>query len=72
MLNINKLRGAIVEREMNVGDLGDRFGVDRSTLYRKISSNGSSFTIKEADLISKALELTVDQATAIFFAQFVA
>ena len=72
MVNINKLRGAIVEREMNMGDLADRIGVDRSTLYRKISSNGSSFTIEEADLISKALKLTADEATAIFFAQFVA
>lgn len=72
MVNINKLRGAIAENATNVEKLADQIGVDSSTLYRKMSGDGGKFTIKEADLISKALQLTADQATAIFFAQFVA
>ena len=46
--------------------------MDRSTMYRKINSNGENFSIKEADLIVKSLGLSKDDAVAIFFNQFVA
>ena len=72
MVNINKLKGKIVERELTVEKLADILGMDKSTLYRKISSNGDSISIKEADAISKALSLSLDEVNAIFFSQFVA
>ena len=72
MVNVDKLRGAIVERRMNIDQLADAIGADRSTLYRRLNTNGESFTIKEADSIAKVLSLTGKEAAAIFFAQFVA
>ena len=54
MVNINKLKGKIVECELSVTELASRIGIDRATLYRKINSDGKNFTIEEADLISKS------------------
>lgn len=72
MVNINKLKGKIVENGLTIEKLADNIGIDRSTLYRKINNNGETFTIKEADLILNALNLTAEEAKAIFFSQLVA
>lgn len=72
MVNVNKLKGKIVERGMNVSELSSKIGIDRTTLYRKINSDGRNFTIEEADLISKELNLSCEEVNAIFFSQFVA
>lgn len=72
MVNVNKLKGKIVECNMNVEDLAKVMGIDKTTLYRKLNSNGKNFTIGEADLISKALDLTYSEVNAIFFSQYVA
>lgn len=72
MVNVNKLKGLLVEKGLNVEFLAEKIDVDRSTLYRRLTENGSTFTIKEADKIVKVLDLTCEEATSIFFAQFVA
>lgn len=72
MVNIDKLRGKIVENRLTVETLADEVGVDRSTLYRRINGGGGSFTIDEASKIAKALKLTADEVNSIFFAQYVA
>ena len=72
MVNINKLKGKIVERGMSMEALADLTGLSRATLYRKINANGEDFTIREADSIAHALELTYEEVNAIFFSQFVA
>lgn len=64
-MNINKLRGKIVERGMNVGMLATRLGIDRATLYRKMKDE--SFTVREAVRIAKELGLTSEEVMAIFF-----
>ena len=72
MVNVNKLKAKLVENGMNVEILSERIGMDRSTLYRRLSSNGDTFSIKEADKIIKELGLTKDEVNSIFFSQFVA
>jgi len=72
MVNINKLKGKIVENGLTVEALAEKLGVDRSTLYRKLNAEGETFTIKDANMICKALELNIHEATAIFFSQYVA
>ena len=71
MVNINKLKGKIVEQGMTIEDLAREIGVNKSTLYRKIQNKGETFTIKEANLICKALNLSGEEATAIFFSDHV-
>lgn len=72
MVNVNKLKGKIVECGLNISELAEKIGMDRSTLYRRLNSDGKYFTIEEADLISKGLNLTCKEACTIFFAQYVA
>ncbi|MFG6379466.1 MAG: XRE family transcriptional regulator [Lachnospiraceae bacterium] len=72
MVNINKLKGKIVECGMNVEILAEKIGMNKSTLYRKLSSTDDVFTIREADLIARELKLTYSEINAIFFSQIVA
>lgn len=72
MVNVNKLKGKIVERGLNVENLAERIGMDRATLYRKLASNGRTMLIRDADKIAKELDLSPDESMAIFFAQNVA
>lgn len=72
MVNINKLKGKIVENELSIEKLAKEIGMDKSTLYRKLNSEGEHILIKEANLIVKKLNLTPEEAVSIFFSQIVA
>jgi len=69
-MNINKLRGKIVENGLTIGQLAERIGIDRATLYRKMKDG--SFTVKEAQSISRELSLSTQEVMDIFFTNFVA
>ena len=71
MVDVNKLKGKIVEKGLSIDKLSRLINVDRATIYRKINNNGETFSIKEADLIVKTLELDAEESQAIFFSQFV-
>lgn len=71
-VNVNKLKGKIVENGMTVTALAEKIGVDRATLYRKLSNNGETMLVKDANAIVSALNLTAEDALAIFFSQIVA
>ena len=72
MVNIDKLRGKIVERRMTIETVAEAIGMNASTLYRRFNGGGGSFTIDEADKIASLLSLTADELNSIFFAQYVA
>lgn len=73
MVNVNKLKGRIVENNSSVEKLSEKIDMNKSTFYRKLNNeNGNSFTILEATLISKELNLTMDEVNEIFFGQYVA
>ncbi len=72
MVNVNKLKAKMVENEINVDEISDMIGVDRATFYRRLANNGETFSIKEADMIINALNLTKDEVNSIFFSQIVA
>ena len=72
MVNINKLKGRIVESGSTIETLADAIGMNRATLYRKINANGETFSVGEVDRIVRALKLDAKEATSIFFSQFVA
>lgn len=72
MVNINKLRGKIIENGLSVKDLADNLEMDRSTLYRKMNSEGDTMTIRDAEKISKILNLSLEEVNSIFFSNFVA
>lgn len=66
-VNINKLKGKIVEKEMNVERLADIIGIDRSSLYRKLN-NAEKITIGEAGKMKEALDMSDAEAYEIFLA----
>ena len=72
LVNTIKLKAKMVENEINVEELAKRLNIDRSTLYRKINSEGDNISIKEAELIGRELSLTLDEVNDIFFSQYVA
>ena len=71
-MNVNKLKGKIVENEMNVSSLAKKMGINRATLYRKLNNEGDTLTIKEANMIVDILDLTECEAMEIFFNHIVA
>ena len=66
-MNVAKLKGKIVENEMNVEKLAESIGIDRSSLYRKLS-NSEKITIGEALKMKTALKLSDAETYEIFLA----
>lgn len=71
MVDVNKLKGVIVERGKNQQEVARQIGIDRSTFYRKMK-NGGDFSIEEARKIAEAIPLTDVEAISIFFGPKVA
>jgi len=67
MVNVNKLKGKIVECGMGIPEFAEKIGMDKATLYRKLNSGGRKFTIEEANIISKELNLSFEEVNTIFF-----
>ncbi|MBC2370569.1 helix-turn-helix transcriptional regulator [Listeria booriae] len=67
MVNIQKLKGIIVEKETTQGILANVIGVDRSTFYRKLREGGSKLTVEEVEKICKYLKLETGEMLDIFF-----
>ena len=65
IMNLQMLRGKMVEKGFNVERLSAEIGIDRATLYRKLNKT-DKFTIGEAVRIKVALCLTNEEASAIF------
>lgn len=64
-MNINKLKGKMAEKGMNVDALAECVEIDRSSMYRKLN-NFEKITIGEAQKIARALDLSGEDATEIF------
>lgn len=70
MLDVQKLKGKIVEKGKSVESVSAELGINPATFYRKLKNN--SFEINEADKLVDILSLTNDEAVAIFFSNTVA
>lgn len=64
-MDLNKLKGKIVEKGWNIERLALHLGVDRSSMYRKLN-NFEKITIGEAKRITTLLNLTNEEASSIF------
>ena len=65
-MNVPKLKGAMAEKGVSVPTLSIKTNIERSRLYRRLN-DGGKITVEEAQLIKEALELTTEEAAAIFF-----
>ncbi len=64
-MGINKLKGRIVEKGLNVESLAGLIGIDHLSMYRKLN-NAEKIKIGEALKIKDALDLTATEASEIF------
>ncbi len=71
MCDSTKLKAKMVEKGFTQEKLASHIGINKSTLNRKIK-NLDDFSIGEAKKIARILELSGDEATVIFFANYVA
>lgn len=68
-MNVQMLKGKIVEAATTQEAIADAIGVDRSTFYRKMKRKGNSFTVEEMNKIVASIPLTKEEAVSIFFEQ---
>ena len=61
-------RAKMVENAVSVEMLSNLIGTSKSTFYRKLTNKGEDFTVGEANAIARALALSAEEFTAIFFA----
>lgn len=71
-VNVNKLKGRIIEKGLTIAAVAEKMGIDKSSLYRKLGNGGETMLIKDAIAICSVLDLSKDEAVSIFFSQFVA
>lgn len=65
-VNVNRLRGKLVEARTTQDAVARAIGIDRSTFSRKMKANGSTFTIGEIHKIIDTIPLTAAEAIDIF------
>lgn len=70
MLDVQKLKGKIIEKGKNIESVSADLGINPATFYRKMKNN--SFEIREVDKLVKILSLNGGEASAIFFSDIVA
>lgn len=64
--NIKLLRDKMASRNISTEDMAKKMGIDTSTLYRKMKSDGVNFTVGQMHTIVDLLQLTAEEAAAIF------
>lgn len=64
--NMEVLRGKIADRKITQEELARSIGIDPSTFYRKMKSEGANFTVGEMHKIVDVLNLTPNEAATIF------
>lgn len=68
-VDVRKLKGKTVEAGSSGAKLAIALGIDESTYYRKLKTDGVAFTLGQVFRISDALSLSVEEAKDIFLAQ---
>ena len=70
MIDGNKLKGKMVEKDINVDALSRALGINPATFYRRMAQG--TFNCIDIENIVNALGLSVDEALSIFFAKSLA
>lgn len=65
-VNIEMLQKAMNEKKVTIDKLAGELHVDKSTIYRKLKTNGESFTVGEMHKIVEVLGLSPTAASHIF------
>lgn len=68
-LNVQALKRKILDCGYNIVEFSDKVSIDRSTFYRRLEKNGTSFTLEEALRIKDVLSLTDEEACSLFLSK---
>ncbi|MDR2006709.1 MAG: helix-turn-helix domain-containing protein [Acidaminococcales bacterium] len=68
MLDGNLLRRLMAAKGYGMTELARACKISRSALYRKVGGK-APFTVREADILARALAMTSQERTRIFFAR---
>lgn len=64
--NMDALRAKMAELGISNETMAKRLGIDVSTFYRKLKSDGMTFTVGQIHTIVAVLGLTPEEAASIF------
>jgi DNA-binding phage protein len=67
VVNVNMLKGKIIQSGRNITMLANEIGLDRATLYRRLQNGGRTMLVKDAKNIANVLGLTAEEVNSIFF-----
>lgn len=63
-MNIQKIKGRMVELEITGTKMAEELGMDPSTYYRKMKDNGDEFSVANLYTFKRVLQLTDQEAQA--------
>ena len=69
VVNVQKLKGKIVEKSNTQECVADAMGMNRSTFYRKMKNNAETCDVSEVYAIADILKLSPSRAGEIFFSE---
>jgi len=67
-MNTARLREKVEKSGLTVEELAASVGINPSTYYRKMNTNGENFTVAQAKKMAAILGLTNEEASEIFLA----
>lgn len=65
-MNVSRLKELISEKGMTIETISKEIGMNPSTFYRKLKTNGNSFSIGEMHALQGLLNITAEEAVEIF------
>lgn len=68
MVQINILKGKMVERGVTSKELAEALEINTTTLWRRLKDDGAGLRINDAKIISDKLKLTKSEFNTIFCA----
>lgn len=67
MVNIDRLKAALRERNITIEQASEHIGVNQATFYRRISRDGEKFTVSEVGKLAELLNMDSQTMNRIFF-----
>lgn len=67
MANTIAIKQRMRNEKLTVQQVSTALSMDQSTFHRKLSKNGTTFTLEQAEILACMLKLTPQEAQSIFF-----
>lgn len=67
MVNVERLRKAMQDRNITIEHASEYIGINPATFYRRINHNGERFTVREVGQLAELLNMDSQTMQSIFF-----